>query len=264
MRSGPIAFALFALLTTPAMGQMAPSTQDGPLDVKPAPPVPDKNGVYRVGPGIVAPVLTKAVPPQYPPDGDNRIVRHLGFQVVVGVDGTAKLRHERVHDQNPYLDNAIAAVEHSTFQPGTLNGVPVPVAVCVRVTFSPDNPPSTEIADCNPGWLRDRFGSSDLPPSNNDGLGLPPGAKPPIIIHDVVPEFSEQARRERFEGVVTVSTVVNKEGMPTEVRVERSLGHGLDENAVAAVSQYRFRPATLDGKPIAARIRIMISFRLQK
>jgi protein TonB len=74
--------------------------------------------------------------------------------------------------------------------------------------------------------------------------------------------MSDEARRERIEGVVLISTTVNEQGMPTEIRVERPAGHGLDENAVAAVSQYRFRPATLDGKPIAVRIRIEVSFRL--
>lgn len=263
MRNGAILIAFAALLIPPAIGQLAPSTQDGPLDAKPAGPLPDKDGAYRVGPGIVAPVITKAVTPQFPPDGDSSVVRHLGFQVVVGVDGTAKLRHERMVEGNPYLDNAIAAVEHSTFQPGTLNGVPVPVAVCVRATFSPYHPPSTEIADCHPEWLRERFGDLASPSSDNDAFRLPPGTKPPIIIHAADAEFSDEARRERFEGVVSVSTVVNEKGMPTQIRVERSVGHGLDEKAVAAVSQYRFRPATLDGKPIAARIRIDVSFRLR-
>lgn len=254
--------ALFAIVNG-GQGQQGPSTQNGPLDAQPTPPVPDKDGVYHPGPGIVAPVFIKVVPPQYPPDGDNSILRHLGFQVIVNIDGTAKLRYERVVENNPYLDNAIAAVEHSTFQPGTLNGVPVPVAVCVRATFSPYHPPSTEIADCHPGWIRDRFGDSALPSSDNDTFRLPPGAKPPTILRVVDPEFSDAARRERFEGVVAVSAVVNEEGMPTQIRVERSVGHGLDEKAVAAVSQYRFRPATLDGKPIAARIRITVSFRLR-
>lgn len=253
--------ALFAIANC-GQGQQAPSTQDRPLDAQPTMPVPDKDGVYRVGPGIVAPVLIKVVPPEYPPDDDNRIVRHLGFRVVVGVDGTAKLQYERVVENNPYLDNAIVAVEHSTFQPGTLNGVPVPVAVCMRVTFSPYDPPSTEIADCHPMRVRGRLEDSALPSSANDAFKLPPGAKPPIITHAADSEFSDQARRERFEGVVTVSAVVNEDGMPTQIRVERSVGHGLDEKAVAAVSQYQFRPATLDGKPIAARIRIDVSFRL--
>jgi TonB family protein len=57
--------------------------------------------------------------------------------------------------------------------------------------------------------------------------------------------------------------IVDEHGMPTAIRVVRSIGHGLDENAVAAVSQYRFRPATVDGNPIAARITIEVSFRFR-
>lgn len=220
--------------------------------------------MYRVGPGVTLTVLTKAVPPKYPPNVDTSLPHRCRFQVVVGVDGAVKVRDVSFpNDGSSYMGNAMAAVKASTFQPGTLNGLPVPVRVCVSVEFSPFRPPSTEIVDCDQDRLRNGFGGAASSAWANDPLRLPTGAKPPVVIHSVDAEFSDEARAERVEGVVLISTIVDEQGMPTEIRVERSAGHGLDENAVAAVSQYRFRPATLDGRPIATRIRIEVSFRLR-
>jgi TonB family protein len=264
MRYLSVLVGFLALLAMPAVAQLAPSTQDGPLNVTPAPPSPDQDGVYRVAPGITPPVLTKAVPAKYPPNVDTSLPHHCRFQVIVGADGAVKVRDESFPDDgSSYMGNAMAAVKASAFQPGTLNGLPVPVLVCVKVDFSPFTPPSIELVDCDQGRFRRDFGGDAFPAPASDPFKLPPGAKPPVAIHSVEAEFSKEARVERIEGVVLISTIVDEQGMPTQIRVERSAGHGLDENAVAAVSQYRFRPATLDGKPIAARIRVEVSFRFR-
>jgi TonB family protein len=77
-------------------------------------------------------------------------------------------------------------------------------------------------------------------------------------------EFSDDAKRNKIQGVVIVSLVVDEEGMPTDIQLVRGVGHGLDENAIAAVSQYRFQPATLDGNAIAHRITVEVDFHLMK
>jgi len=264
MRCLSVLLGFLSLLAVPAVAQLAPSTQDGPLDSKAAQPTPDQDGVYRVGPGIVPPVLTKAVPLKYPPNSDTSLPHRCRFRVVVGADGAVKVRDALFPDDgSSFIGNAMAASKASTFQPGTLNGLPVPVLVCVSANFSPFRPPSIGIVDCDQGRLRDSLRGSEFPASADDPFRLPPGAKPPVVLHSVDAQFSDEARVERIEGVVLISTIVDEQGMPTEIRVERSAGHGLDENAVAAVSQYRFRAATLDGKPIATRIRIEVSFRLR-
>ena len=56
--------------------------------------------------------------------------------------------------------------------------------------------------------------------------------------------------------------VVGPEGLPHNIRLQRSLGMGLDEKAIAAVSTWRFQPATLDGKPVAVEVNVQVSFRL--
>jgi TonB family protein len=89
-----------------------------------------------------------------------------------------------------------------------------------------------------------------------------PWDKPPVALYAPAAQFSEQARAEKFQGVVLVSVLVTEEGLPTDVRVVKPVGKGLDEKAVEAVNQYRFKPATKDGVPVAARISVEINFRL--
>jgi len=82
----------------------------------------------------------------------------------------------------------------------------------------------------------------------------------PVLIYSVEPQFSEEARRIKFGGGVLVNLWVDTNGLPTHVRVIRGVGHGLDEKAVEAVSQYRFRPAMLDGKPVLVELNVEVNF----
>ena len=88
------------------------------------------------------------------------------------------------------------------------------------------------------------------------------GVTPPRLIHNVNPQFSDEARRKKIEGVVTLTLVVDTEGQPTDVQVVSPIGHGLDEKAVEAVKQWRFQPAMKDGSPVAQKIHAQVSFRL--
>ena len=84
----------------------------------------------------------------------------------------------------------------------------------------------------------------------------------PVVIHSVEAQFSDVARRAKYQGVCLVSLTVDAQGNPQNVRVTRSLGMGLDEKAIEAVQQYRFRPAMLDGEtPVPVAITMEISFR---
>jgi TonB family protein len=64
------------------------------------------------------------------------------------------------------------------------------------------------------------------------------------------------------QGIVTLMLVVGKDGRPYDIHVRQSLGMGLDEQAIEAVKTWRFRPATLDGKPVDAQIAVEVNFRL--
>jgi protein TonB len=87
------------------------------------------------------------------------------------------------------------------------------------------------------------------------------------------PEFTDLARRKRLEGTVVVALTVDTAGKPQDVRVARSLSQdiskkykqialGLDDNAVAAVKQYRFQPAQFQGKPVPVETKVEVNFRI--
>jgi protein TonB len=89
----------------------------------------------------------------------------------------------------------------------------------------------------------------------------------PVLIESsgVKPIYPEAALRAGLEGLVVLEAIVDERGrVGHDVKVVRSLGHGFDEAAVAAVRQWRFRPATRDGKPIKVRRIFPILFRLQQ
>ncbi len=88
------------------------------------------------------------------------------------------------------------------------------------------------------------------------------GVSSPKLVYSVDPEFSDEARRQKYQGVVVLSIIVDAQGNPQHIRVVRPLGMGLDEKAVAAVRQYKFKPAMLDGKPVPVEINIEVNFQL--
>jgi TonB family protein len=84
----------------------------------------------------------------------------------------------------------------------------------------------------------------------------------PQLIYSPDPEYSEEARKAKLDGTCVLWLIVGKDGLPRDIKVARSLGHGLDEKAVEAVRQWRFEPARKDGKPVAAQINVLVTFRL--
>lgn len=88
------------------------------------------------------------------------------------------------------------------------------------------------------------------------------GVSAPVVIYSVEPEFSDEARRAKYQGVCVVSLVVDAQGNPQHIQVVRALGMGLDEKAVEAVKQYKFKPAYYKGHPVAVPINIEVNFRI--
>ena len=88
------------------------------------------------------------------------------------------------------------------------------------------------------------------------------GVSAPQLVFAPDPEFSDEARRAKYQGVCVVSLIVDAQGNPQRVQVVRHLGMGLDEKAVEAVRQYKFKPATLQGKPVPVEVNIEVNFRI--
>lgn len=88
------------------------------------------------------------------------------------------------------------------------------------------------------------------------------GYTTPQCIHCPDPEYSEEALRAKIQGEVALDVVIGTDGRAHNIRVTKSLGHGLDEEAIhEARDVWRFKPALgPDGKPAAVRILVEIHF----
>ncbi len=141
--------------------------------------------------------------------------------------------------------------------------VPVPDA-------TPDDP--------EPLILDESVDVSDLDfPDVGDSVAIPKGPAGPAIgpmqisgnvlapvrIHSPDPHYPEEARHARIQGVVILQTVIDTLGNVTNVKVLKGLPSGLTEAAVEAVSSWRFKPATLEGKPVAVYYLVTVSFSVQ-
>lgn len=89
------------------------------------------------------------------------------------------------------------------------------------------------------------------------------GVSAPVALNQVEAEFSDEARRAKYQGVCLISLIVDVHGEPQNPRVVRALGMGLDEKALEAVRKYKFKPAMKDGKtPVPVMITVEVNFRL--
>lgn len=86
---------------------------------------------------------------------------------------------------------------------------------------------------------------------------------PPRVLTRMQPVYPEQARLARVQGVVIVEAVIDEHGDVSNVRVLKGLPLGLDGAAVAAVKQWKFAPATLQGKPVAVYFLLTVNFKVE-
>jgi periplasmic protein TonB len=112
---------------------------------------------------------------------------------------------------------------------------------------------------------------------SGDGSGIGPGSggnigggpmhiggsvRAPVLVYQVDPEFSEEARKAKFSGNVEVYLWVDEQGNPSHVKVVRGVGMGLDEKAIEAVRQYKFKPAMMNGKPVKVDMYVDVNFQI--
>lgn len=253
----PVLLALTAIAAR-AQQELPPSTDDGPMHIQQAPPRPDKDGVYAVEPGIVVPLVLERAPAIYPADAAPGDIDGFSLlSLVIDSDGTPSGMQVVQSHGAPFDAAAIDALKRSRFQPGTLAGKPVPVRVYARVRFFQDQRPAYPHLI---NRLMPAEGFAQPPRGNRFAQHL--YDKPPVPTYTSPAEYSEQARKAKFNGAVIVSILVNEEGIPIDPQIIRPIGMGLDEKAVESVLQYRFKPAMKDGVPVAARISVEVNFRL--
>jgi TonB family protein len=103
-----------------------------------------------------------------------------------------------------------------------------------------------------------------------DGIGdgvrsVGPGVTTPIVIQQVKPQYTADAMRAKVQGSVWLECIVLPDGSVGDVRVMRSLDRqfGLDQEAIAAAKQWRFKPGLMGGKPVAVAVTIELTFTLR-
>ncbi|HKX00136.1 MAG TPA: energy transducer TonB [Bryobacteraceae bacterium] len=84
----------------------------------------------------------------------------------------------------------------------------------------------------------------------------------PVVLYKIDPEFSEEARKAKYQGIVVLTIEIGTDGLAHSFHILRGLGMGLDEKAIEAVSQWKFRPALRNGRPVSAPATIEVNFRL--
>jgi periplasmic protein TonB len=173
--------------------------------------------------------------------------------------------------QVPVLENPKLAAENSIAVPPDVRLPDNPMMVVIGVHSSanvtlisggPGGP--TGIGSGPGGGDGPGRGQNGWGPGSHDGVYVPGtnGVTQPVPIFTPEAEFSDEARRQKYQGACLISVIIDAQGNPQNPRVVRRLGMGLDEKALAAVIRYRFKPAKKDGKPVAVRMSVMVDFRL--
>ena len=88
------------------------------------------------------------------------------------------------------------------------------------------------------------------------------GVSAPRALDTPDPEYSEEARKAKYQGTVVLVADRRRQRTPAEIKVARSLGMGLDQKAIEAVRKWKFEPAKKDGSPVAVQINVEVNFRL--
>jgi protein TonB len=104
-------------------------------------------------------------------------------------------------------------------------------------------------------------------PGGDDDRPLPVGGRirPPQIVPGtkVQPHYTEQARQARLQGVVVLQATIDERGNVIDVHLLKTMRFGLDEEAVKAVSQWKFTPALLDGRPVKVYFDLTVQFEVR-
>jgi|HubBroStandDraft_1064217.scaffolds.fasta_scaffold528243_2 TonB family protein len=149
---------------------------------------------------------------------------------------------------------------------------PAAIVLCtlLALTWTPSH------GNALPGQETGDVAKAVSPKPNPDASGkyhVGDGVSAPKLLFAVDPEFTDQARHKRVAGTVVVALTVDTAGNPQDVRVARSMSQdvdkkykqialGLDDNAVAAVKQYRYQAAQFQGKPVPVEVEVKVNFRI--
>jgi len=194
----------------------------------------------RTLPPFVSPVLTRYIGPESDVCGKDLV--YVPVSLTIGRDGKPSDLRVGAGIDNRIAQAAIAALGSWRFRPGKAGGE----AAAYSGTF---------VLKCSVPGIPDV-------PADAGAFKVGGGVSQPLIVFKVDPEYSEEARKAKYSGSVTLSVVVDTEGRTQDIRVIKALGMGLDDEAIVAVRQWLFKPGMKVGKPVNVRATIEVNFRL--
>jgi TonB family protein len=221
-------------------------------------------------PGVIPGLLVHKVDPKYPSKAQDRgIAGIVVLTALVAKDG--KVRDVQVISGDPMLAAAaVSAVRHWRYTPYLFEGKAAEVRAQISLTFALRRLEHNCQEDARPAdasnpenaakdSVSGATAKADVP---QEVYKVGGDVKPPRVISSRDPDYPEKARNAKEQGTVVLMATITPEGKVGTVRVVRSIGRGLDEKAMEAVCQWKFQPATRDGKPVATQVNVEVEFRL--
>jgi TonB family protein len=227
----------------------------------------------RVSGGVMEEAAITQINPIYPAIARAAHVQGVVvFHAIIGKTG--EIQELQLVSGPPMLVNSARnAVIQWKYKPYLLNGQPTEVETTINVNYSfgesslktPPDGTFTPVSTLEGAPVPDAAAGRQVASTETfarrtnvtaDGVTMP------VLISMVEPEFTVEARKAKFMGVVTVNLIVDQRGEPQKVHVVRGIGLGLDQKAVEAVRQYKFKPAMKDGKPVEASMNIEVNFQI--
>ena len=207
-------------------------------------------GPVRVSSGTLAGMTLTKVNPVYPEEAKAAHVQGaVILHAIISKQGTIE-KLEIISGSGMLRQSSIDAVSKWTYKPYLLNGKPVEVETSITVNYTLGD--STTVV-------------GPIPPADEASAGVKQvggDVKGPMVIYEPEPSYTELAKQDKVEGIVLINMVVDEQGLPQHLHVSRGLGDGLDEKAVEAVKQYKFKPATENGKPVAVYLNVEVNFKI--
>jgi TonB family protein len=273
--------ALYSLLA----GLSAPAQ----VDQTKAPADTELKRIQNIPPEEMWNRVTECAFPEFP---RLAIASHITGTVDIGLGVSPEGdvgKNSRVLDGPPVLvSSAMEALRQWKFRPNVVQGEATWSRVRALVRFHSDG---TTAVDLAPAILADNFGDPGTPkseaasfPKSTSSPACKPANEPaqtPILVDGAYsagvggigfpkciacpdPSYSDQARSAKVSGIVVLHLIVTAEGQTSNIQVKRSLGYGLDEQAIEAVGNWRFEPAVgPEDKPVPVWTDIAVNFRIK-
>jgi TonB family protein len=210
---------------------------------------------------IVEPIPIRLINPAYPKKvKKKRTHGQIVLSATIGTDGSVK-NVSVVSGNRTVVGATLEAVRRWRYLPAMHNGQFIETNQEVKIDYDfgknaspPDEQEPGGLSEPPQNLLQDIVGGKLF------RVGAGTGITPPRALSAPDPEYTEEARQERFGGKILLCVIVGPDGEPRNVWVARSLGHGLDDSAVETIKHWKFSPAVKNGMPVAAVVNVETSF----